>query len=245
MSEQPTVIWGQNIETFTIRDVGPYSAAFLPQNRKVPRQIFVAYSYRLYPKADYRRVYKALSAAFDVTFVFADEKITNLHILEKIKNYIIESEFGIYDISGWNPNVTLELGLALGLDEPAYIAIDPARTPVDEVPADLRGIDRIQYGSYTELEEKLGTLIAQELPVATTHDAENQLVQLRERVLGLATTDVGLKIGDLATALGVSTGLAQLVVRPLVGAGLRTEGQRKGTKYFLDSASMPDPGYPG
>src|SRR5262245_37605801 len=119
----------------------------LPNPARKPRQIFVAYSYRLYPKADYRRVFQDLTKAFQVDFVFADEKITSLHILQKIANYIRESRFGIYDISGWNPNVTLELGLAFGLTEKTFIAIDPSKTNVAEVPADLRGLDRIQYGS--------------------------------------------------------------------------------------------------
>ena len=209
-----------------------FRAAALP--KKIDRQVFVAYSYRLYPKADYRKVFTSLTAAFDVRFVFADEKITNLHILEKIKNYIVASQFGIYDISGWNPNVTLELGLALGLGEAAYVAIDPSRTTVEEVPADLRGIDRIQYVSYSELEDKLGQLIAQEMPVPRTHEAENQLVDLRKRVFTIVSTENGLRIADIARALGVSTALAQVVIKPLVGAGLCTEGQRRGTKYYLD-----------
>ncbi|MFD7320597.1 hypothetical protein ACFV9D_05820 [Streptomyces sp. NPDC059875] len=214
-----------------------FRAAELP--KKVPRQVFVAYSYRLYPQADYRKVYRSLAKAFDIRFIFADEKITTLHILEKIQRYIVESQFGIYDISGWNPNVTLELGLALGLSERAYIAIDPARTSIDDVPSDLRGIDRIQYASYTELEDKLSILLAQELPVSKTHDAENQLIELRHQVLSqVAHHDAGLRIGDIATALGVSTDLARLVVRPLVGNGLRTEGQRRGMRYFLDPTAL-------
>src|SRR5262245_57641252 len=116
-------------------------AVGLPQPAKDQRQVFVAYSYNLYPRADYRKVYQELGRAFQVKFVFADEKITTLHILQKIADYIRGSRFGIYDISGWNANVTLELGLAFGLNERAYIAIDPSKTTVTEVPADLRGLD--------------------------------------------------------------------------------------------------------
>src|SRR5438093_277150 len=97
----------------------------LPNPARDPRQIFVAYSYNLYPKDDYRQPYAELAKAFNVKFVFADEKITTLHILQilqKIANYIRSARFGIYDISGWNPNVTLELGLAFGLGEKANIA---------------------------------------------------------------------------------------------------------------------------
>jgi hypothetical protein len=209
-----------------------YNPAVLP--KKVPRQIFVAYSYRLYNSPDYRKVYKALAEAYDVTFLFADEKITNLHILEKIQRYIRESQFGIYDISGWNPNVTLELGLAFGLGEAAYIAFDPSKVDLSEVPSDLRGIDRMQYSSYSELEDKIGLLLGQEMPAPKTHQAENQLVELREQLWDIVSPDDGLKIADLGRALGVSTALAQLVVRPLVGQGLRTEGQRRGMRYFLD-----------
>jgi hypothetical protein len=61
------------------------AALSTPRNK---RQIFVAYSYKLYPRADYRKVYSELAEAFAVSFVFADAKITNLHILQKIANYI-------------------------------------------------------------------------------------------------------------------------------------------------------------
>jgi hypothetical protein len=33
-------------------------------------------------------------------------------LLAKIYSMILESAFGIYDVSGWNANVTLELGIA-------------------------------------------------------------------------------------------------------------------------------------
>ena len=212
---------------------GPILAATLPSTRK-PRQIFVAYSYRLYPKADYRRVFKELAKAFAVTFVFADEKITSLHILDKIAGMIRESTFGIYDISGWNANVTLELGLAMGMRERIYITIDPSKTPVEDVPSDLRGIDRMQYSSYTELGLNLESLLAQEMPVPRQHAAENQLTELREQALDvIREAEQGLKVGDIARVLGVSVDLAKVVIRPLVGVRLRAQGVRRGTHYFV------------
>jgi predicted nucleotide-binding protein len=204
----------------------------LPDPTRSPRQIFVAYSYKLYPKDDYRKVYSELAKAFQVKFIFADEKITNLHILQKIVNYIRSSRFGIYDISGWNPNVTLELGLAFGLNEKAYIAIDPAKTKVDEVPADLRGIDRIQYNSYSELQKGLETLLAQELPLQRSSEMENQLQELRVKAIEVVSQADGLKIPDIAKVLGISTDLAKLVVKPLVGDVLRMKGVKRGAKYY-------------
>ena len=217
------------------RQAASILAPGLPNPAKQPRQIFVAYSYKLYPEADYRRVYNELAKAFKVDFVFADAKITTLHILQKIANYIRESRFGIYDISGWNPNVTLELGLAFGLSEKSFIAINPKQTDVDEVPADLRGIDRIQYTSYAELQAGLERLLAQEFPVQPTHDVENQLAQLREQALRVIGDSEGLKVPDIASLLGVSIDMAKVIVRPLVDEKkLRIEGIKRGAKYFLN-----------
>jgi hypothetical protein len=184
-------------------------------------------------------VYKELAEAFHVEFVFADEKITSLHILQKIANYIRSSRFGIYDISGWNANVTLELGLAFGLNERAFIAIDPAKTHIDEVPSDLRGIDRIQYSSYSELQEGLAKLLAQEIPVQPAHDVENQLTQLREQAIRVIGEGDGLKVTDIAELLGVSVDMAKLVVRPLVGGHLELKGIKRGARYYPKGAA-PD-----
>lgn len=204
-------------------------AAALPSAQR--RQVFVAYPYSI-PKADYRKPFEAVGKAFNVKFVFADEKISNLHILDKIKGYIVDSAFGIYDITAWNPNVALELGLALGLNRTAYIAFDPSKTNADDVPSDLRGMDRLQYSSFSDLEARIEWLIAQELPLPRTHDAENQLEGLRETVLALVAASEGLKIGDIAKAVGVSTDLAKVVVRPLVAEDkLRVQGVKRGAKY--------------
>ncbi len=104
----------------------------LSSQAKKSRQVFVAYSYRHIDKKDYRRAFESVGKAFDVDFVFADEKISSLHILQKIANYIRESQFGIYDITAWNPNVTLELGLALGMGERVFISLPQSRTNRDD-----------------------------------------------------------------------------------------------------------------
>lgn len=215
----------------SVSDITALSPATLPSSSS--RKVFVAYPYAL-PKDDYRRPFSEVGAAFNVQFTFADEKISDLHILDKIKDHILDSAFGIYDISGWNSNVALELGLALGIPRRAFIAFDPSKTPLKEVPSDLRGMDRLQYGSYSELGTQLERLIAQELPLPRTHDAENQLDILRETILGLVTVDDGLKVGDIAKALGISTELAKVVVRPLVEQGqLRIVGATRAAKYLL------------
>jgi len=47
------------------------------------KQVFVAYAYNLYDTRDYRKVFTSLEKAFGIKFIFADEKITNMHILQR------------------------------------------------------------------------------------------------------------------------------------------------------------------
>lgn len=200
----------------------------------VRKQVFVAYSYRLYPKDDYRKVYKGLEEIYDVTFIFADEKITNMHIMKKIETFIRGSDFSIFDISGWNPNVTLELGFAMAVGDQWYIAIDPSKTEVNEVPSDLRGLDRIQYGSYTALSEKLSILLEQRYPKRPRGTIDTYLEERREEVRQMLREHPGLTVSSMAELMEVGVPVAQLVVRPMFESGeLETTGTRKTTKYYI------------
>lgn len=196
------------------------------------RQVFVAYSYRTYPKADYRRVFNSLEREYDVRFIFADEKITNMHIMQKIVSYIRSSDLCLFDISGWNPNVTLELGYAMATQKSKwYIAVNPKKTKMKEVPSDLRGIDRIQYESYDELGTKVSALIEQTYEKRPS-TVEDYILGLRAQLLAQFKKKDGFNINEIATLLGVEIRVAQLVVEPLVDVKLRTQGQKKGTRYF-------------
>lgn len=198
------------------------------------KQVFVAYPYRLYPKADYQKVYKELEKQYEVTFIFADAQITNMHIMKKIETFIRGSDFSIFDISGWNPNVTLELGFAMAIGDQWYIAINPAKTTIKEVPSDLRGLDRIQYGSYTELGDKLRILMEQRYPKRERASIDGYLEERRQEIRDLLKRQPGLTVIALAQLLGVQVPVAQLVIKPLMDKGeLETMGAKKGTQYFL------------
>jgi len=211
-------------------------------NEQIPmplrKQVFVAYSYRLYPKEDYRKHFKDLEEKYDVTFIFADEKITNMHIMKKIETYIRGSDFSIFDISGWNPNVTLELGFAMSIGDQWFIAIDPSKTNVNEVPSDLRGLDRIQYSSYTELASKLTALLEQRYPKRVRGTIDAYLDERRVETRQLLEHSPGLTIISLAQLLQVEVPVAQLALRTMLDSGeLETTGNRKGMKYYLKSTA--------
>ena len=118
------------------------------------------------------------------------------------------------------------------MNEKAFIAIDPSKTPIDEVPADLRGIDRIQYDSYTTLGQGISKLLAQEVPVQPTHDVENQLSVLRSQAKKLVEQSEGLRVVDIAQLLGISVDMAKVVVGPMIGAEFDVRGKTRGARYY-------------
>jgi hypothetical protein len=201
------------------------------------REIFVAYPYS-FPEDDYRGVFADLEKAFNVKFRYADEQITNRQILAKIENMILSAQFSLFDVTTWNANVALELGIAMGRDRDYYLLFDPthARNPKGgELPADLGGIDRIQYRSYGQLREGITKLLAQEFGVrAQKERQEDPVLALRTLVMPVLEETPGLKIGEIADALNISTDLAKVVIRPMVAAGsLRTKGATRAMRYYV------------
>ena len=60
-----------------------------------------------------------------------------------------------------------------------------------------------------------------------------QLEVLKAQIPDIVANEPGMQMGSIASALGVPMEYAQNLVRPLVGERLRTEGQRKGMRYYL------------
>lgn len=204
-------------------------------------QVFVAYPYN-FSKADYRRVFKEVGKAYEVDFTYADEKITNKQILEKIETMIEEAEFSIFDITTWNPNVALELGIARGQGVDYYILFSP-NTDQGDVPADLGGIDRLQYDDYTQLEIEVARLMRQQFGAPAKEQdrkAKERGAQVTEHLDAIAKEipllvrrEPGLAIGGIASSMGLPLEVAKPIVRDLVADGqLRAEGATRGTKYF-------------
>jgi len=78
-------------------------------------------------------------------FHFADSSITSRHVLDRIRTGIVRTDFSLFDITNWNANVTLEVGLAEGLNRDYYILFRPGQGAKAEPPADLKGLQRFQY----------------------------------------------------------------------------------------------------
>jgi len=200
--------------------------------RKNRRQVFVSYPRRLHPKAEFRGVFEELAKAFTVDFVFPEEAPLGAEAPQRIVAALRSSRFGIFDVSGWDPNVVFELGFALGLNERTCVVAQAESVHSERTPADLRGLGRVQYGTYQELQDYLLRLLSDELPVPRSHEIEHQVEGLREDTLELIREHPGLRVADIANLLGVSVDMAKLIVKPLVGTHLRLEGAARGARYF-------------
>lgn len=114
---------------------------------------FVAHAFSKEKIDDLRSAIEASLEEFHLKPYYADQEIRSQHILCKICEKIRSSRFGIFKISDLNPNVTLELGMAYGSGKNALLIAKKG----SEIPADLDGMDRLEYESLKDLTEKLRT----------------------------------------------------------------------------------------
>lgn len=200
--------------------------------------IFVACPYTLFPLDDYNAAFSAVGKLYDVKFQFANEKITSDHLLTKVGNLIRDCQISLFDITGWNANVAMELGIAVGLGRRFFILHNHKIDQHGDVPSDIRGIDRIQYASNSELEAKLIILIKQELPPEDGR-SNSTFDMLKSSIVETLNSSPGLGLAKLAEAAGEDKLLIQSSVRAMVASGeLKTRGEKKGTKYYTAATDM-------
>lgn len=84
-------------------------------------------------------------AKLPIAWYYADTHLKSKYLLSILTTYIKAVDYCLFDLSYWNANVSLELGLAEGLGTDYYILIN--REASKDVPSDIKGIQRIEYSS--------------------------------------------------------------------------------------------------
>ena len=145
-----------------------------------PEQVFIGCPYRPTFRRTYQRLKRELEAESPLHFVLADTAaITSRDsLLDHITVLIRESAGCIFDASGGNPNVSLEVGIAhafgvdflLALSTRAASRRRPRRgagsgeRAAGPIIADLQGRNRIEYRSYAGLKKQLVDRYLRRLP---------------------------------------------------------------------------------
>jgi hypothetical protein len=117
-------------------------------------KLFVAYPYKI---DGYREALAATLASENVELVYADEHLADKHVLHKIEDMLGECDLALFDVTGGNPNVTLELGIAIAAPHPYVVAVNHAA--LGSLGADIHGWDQLRYGTVKELGSRLADYI--------------------------------------------------------------------------------------
>lgn len=87
--------------------------------------------------------FRAALSRLPIVWYYADTKLRTKHLLAVLNSYLRAVDYCIFDASMWNPNVSLEVGLAEGLGADYYILLNQKLSK--DVPSDIQGIQRIPY----------------------------------------------------------------------------------------------------
>lgn len=117
-------------------------------------RIFIAYPYKL---TGYREDLASALPEPEYELMYADEHLHSDHVLRKIERMLEECDLALFDVTGGNPNVTLELGIAIAAQHPYVVVIQ--KDAVKELNADIHGWDQLRYESVAELSETLKAYI--------------------------------------------------------------------------------------
>jgi hypothetical protein len=138
-----------------------------------PYQVFIGCPFRKAIRKNYDRLKAELERESPLHFVLADTgSITSTdYLLEHITGLITESDCCVFDASGGNPNVSLEVGIAHALPADFILTFNSRKPRTSEqrraeaaavregevrpIIADLQGRNRIEYKTYAALKSQL------------------------------------------------------------------------------------------
>ncbi len=115
-----------------------------------PKLVFVLTPFSQKERATYRAI-QEVANRLSFRTVKSDDEFISGEILPHVVKLIVEARFVIANISGRNPNVYYELGIAHALGKPT-ILVAPT---LDSVPFDLQSKYIVLFENLTELREKL------------------------------------------------------------------------------------------
>lgn len=212
------------------------------------RQNFVFMGYPYTPplhKDDYAKVVKELQQELPIRFWYFLDEVTTAEMIRKVWRAILRSDVSVFDISGGNPNVAFELGLAVAKDRRCITMLKTGE-PNPLGSADLGYSERMEYDSGITLKARLkdfvinrstGLRLLRELSYdLVPNDGSLTRESVEERMLTLVTkvfNSKSVKKNQVNAIMGSDT-LGTATANALRAADvLKLEGVRGGAKYVF------------
>jgi hypothetical protein len=220
-----------------------------PDNAQRQNFVFLGYPFNPpLPQDDYRAVTTELQQELPVRLWYFLDEVTTQELMRKIWRAILRSDLCVFDISGGNPNVAFELGLAVAVNRPCITLLKTGEAnPLGG--ADLSYSERAEYTSRETLKNRLRDLVVakssalralNKVSYSIQSDAfpygrvdiENRLRTLLNHLFQnkRATKAVASKIFENeAAGSRALSGLREAGI-------LRLEGQRRAAKWLLSES---------
>jgi hypothetical protein len=130
-----------------------------PDNRQRANFVFFGYPYTpAIAREDYRQVLRDLEEELGIRLWYFLDEITTAELMRKVWRAILRCDLAIFDVSGGNPNVAFELGLAAASNRACMTLLKQGEAnPLGT--ADLSYAERSEYSSVATLKEKLRTIL--------------------------------------------------------------------------------------
>jgi nucleoside 2-deoxyribosyltransferase len=215
-----------------------------PENYQRSNLVFMGYPFQPpLPRADYNRVVEELQQKFPVRFWYFLDEVTNDELMRKVWRAILRADLSIFDISGGNPNVAFELGLAVAKERRCFTLLKSGtENPLGR--ADLGYSERVEYDSAVALGEKLEALaqkssalkLLKKLADETEYEGVEQ-VQMHAHLQAVVLRVFRQKQINKTTGTELVGGDERLFYTVLAALRssdiLKKEGDRRGARYVL------------
>lgn len=137
-------------------------------NRQRTNFVFLGFPYKTpLPLDDYESVLKALEDTYPLRFWYFLVEYTTNELMRKLWRGILRSDLCVFDVSGGNPNVSFEVGLAVArFKRCSTILRTGAENPLGL--SDLAYAERAEYQSSNSLRETLTRIVKSKSTALTT-----------------------------------------------------------------------------
>ena len=171
--------------------------------------------------------------------VFASAVPAASHVLQHVNECIQECGAAFFDITGLNPSVLIEFGLAYATDKPTFVLLNTEEhvkegktiwgrqnnVPLD-IPADLSGIIRTHYTSTHDLRKALNKTLEEFFP------SKPEVLPLADKIVKHLDRFGPLPMTKIANDLGSTFETVKPVVWALVATHqVDRTGVGPGTRY--------------